>query len=130
VRQEITPVDVLPGQQVSIRLRLTNASTDDVTGIILTNPLDPALKPLEVRATQGAARVQGQSVLIDLGTVDVGQTAVVMIRARVAPDAQAGQIILNQATAYFDGGQTSSDAAAAGLPPSELPATGQDRRGP
>jgi hypothetical protein len=85
-----------------------------------------ALQPLELRATQGAARVRGQSILVDLGFIEAGQTVVLIIRARVSSDTEAGNVILSQATVYFDAGQLRSDVAAAGLPPSVLPATGQD----
>jgi hypothetical protein len=130
VRQELSPVDVLPDEELSLWLHVTNSSVDEVRGIILSDQLAPSLQALEVRATQGAARVQGQSVLVDVGTMEAGQTVVAIIRARVLPDVEPGEVIFNQATAYFDGGQAVSDIAAAALPPDELPATGQNRRLP
>jgi hypothetical protein len=121
------PPDVLPGEELDVRLQIRNAATEATRGVLLSDALDAALQPLEVRASQGAVRVQGQSVVVDLGTVEAGQTVLVLIRARVDPGAAPGQIILNEASLFFDGGQTRSNTAAAGLPPSELPATG---RGP
>ncbi len=130
VEQEIAPQDVTPGQTMNIRLVVTNTLAEPVTSILLLDRLDPGLQPLEVRASQGAARVQGQVVLVDVGTMEAGQIALVVIAARVDPGARNGQIILNQATVEFDGGQASSAVGAAGLPPAELPATGRDRRAP
>lgn len=130
VAQEITPQDVMPGQMMNIRLVVTNTMAESVTGILLLDHLDPGLRPLEIRASQGAARVQGQVVLVDVGTMEAGQVVLVLIAARVDPGARNGQIILNQATVDFDGGQASSEIEAAGLPPAELPATGRNRRAP
>lgn len=124
------PHDLLPGEELQFRLWLTNTSAVAITGLIVADPLDPALELLEVRATQGAAEVRDHLLTLDLGTLDAGQTALVLLRTRVTAQARPGQIVLNQATAYFDGGQATSNVAAAGLPPDELPATGRDRRGP
>jgi type VI protein secretion system component VasA len=120
----------MAGEETMIRVQITNTSSDLLSDVLFSDALDPALHPLEVRATQGAARVEGQSVIVDMGTLEAGQTAVVIIGVRVISEAQAGQIILNQATIYFGGDQIISDVSAAGLPPSELPATGQDTTRP
>jgi hypothetical protein len=123
--QEMLPPDVLPSQEIDVRLQIRNAATEATRGVLLSDELDAALQPLEVRASQGAVRVQGQSVVVDLGTVEAGQTVLVLIRARVDPGAAPGQIILNEASLFFDGGRTRSNTAAVGLPPGELPATGR-----
>jgi uncharacterized repeat protein (TIGR01451 family) len=127
---EIAPQAVLPGDEVQLKLRLTNTATDAVAGIGVLDAVDAALQPVAVSATQGAVRVQGQSVFVDVGTMEAGQTALIIIRAEVDSEAQVGQIILNQAVAQFDGGQATSEVVAAGLPPSDFPATGHDRRQP
>ncbi len=124
------PHDVLPGDELQFRLWLTNTSAVAITGLIVADPLDPAMELLEVRATQGAADLRDHLLTLDLGTLDAGQRVLVLLRSRVSPQARPGQIVLNQVTAYFDGGQVTSNVAAAGLPPDELPATGQERRGP
>ena len=125
VSQEMVPSDVLPDQEIQVRLQIQNRTTEVIHGVLLSDELDAAVQPLEVAASQGAARVQGQSIVVDLGAVEAGQTVLVLIRARVAPDAGSGRIILNQARVLFDGGQARSNVAAAALPPSELPATGR-----
>ena len=130
VHQEMAPQDVVPGQTIVIRLNVTNTSAQEVMGVLLTDRLDPGLQALEVKATQGAVRVQGQLVLIDMGTIEAGQTILAIIAARVDPGARNGQILLNQAAVDFYGGQASSEVAAAGLAPVELPATGRDGRAP
>jgi hypothetical protein len=68
--------------------------------------------------------------MVHLGTLESGQAALLVLRARVGTDAKPGQIILNQVTAFFDGGQAVSNVVAAGLPPDHLPATGLERREP
>jgi len=124
------PHDLLPGEELRFQLWLTNSSAVAVTGLIVADPLDPALELVEVRATQGAAEVRDHLLTLDLGTLDAGQRALVLLRTRLSDQARPGQIILNQVTAYFDGGQTASNVVAAGLPPDELPATGAEWRRP
>ncbi|GEM_PF-2491441 len=125
-----TPHDLLPGEELRFQLWLTNTSAVAVTGLIVADPLDPALELVEVRATQGAAEVQDHLLTLDLGTLDAGQRALVLLRTRLSNQARPGQVILNQVTAYFDGGQIASNVVAAGLPPDELPATGAEWRRP
>jgi hypothetical protein len=123
----IAPVDIMADEEISFRFQVTNTTNDEVRDVIFANPLSAKLRPLEVRSTQGAARVEGQFVIVDLGRIEADQTVLVILRAKVVPDAEAGQVIVNQATVHFDGGQVGSEVAAAGLPPDRLPATGQDR---
>ena len=130
VRQVMTPQDVMPGQTVSIQVMVTNTMEEDAVNVLLLDGLDPALQPVSVKATQGAARVEGQSVLIDVGTMEAGQSILAIIETRVEPLSRNGQIILNQATVEYAGGQADSEVAAVGLPPTDLPATGRNRRAP
>ena len=127
---EIEPQDILPEEELEFSLWLTNVTTSAVTGIILTDRLDPALHLLEVGATQGVAELRDATLMVHLGTLEAGQAALLVLRARVGAEAQPGQIILNQVTAFFDGGQVVSNVVAAGLPPDRLPGTGQERRVP
>jgi uncharacterized repeat protein (TIGR01451 family) len=127
---KVEPQDVLPEEELEFSLWLTNVTTSAVTGIVLTDPLDPALRLLEVSATQGAAELRDTTLIVHFGTLEAGQAALLVLRARVDAEAQPGQIILNQVTAFFDGGQVESNVAAAGLPPDRLPATGLQRREP
>lgn len=120
------PHDLLPGDELQFRLWLTNTSPIAITGLLVADPLDPALELLEVRATQGAADLRERLLTLDLGTLDAGQMALVLLRTRVSDRAQSGQIVLNQVTVYFNGGQVTSNVAVAALPPDELPATGTE----
>jgi len=130
VTAELSRQDVLPGDELQIRLWLNNDSSAAVTGVILTDLLDPSLVLLRVSATQGAVEVQGQSIVLRMGALEPGQSSLVLLDVRVGDQVQPGQIILNQAIAYWNNGQVSSNVVAAGLPPDRLPATGADRRGP
>jgi uncharacterized repeat protein (TIGR01451 family) len=122
--------DVLPQEELEFSLWVTNATTSAVTGIVLTDLLDPALHLLQVSATQGVAELRDATLMVHLDTLEPGQAALLVLRARVGTDAKPGQIILNQFTAFFDGGQVVSNVVAAGLPPDQLPATGLERREP
>jgi uncharacterized repeat protein (TIGR01451 family) len=128
--QQVSPPDVLPGEEIQFTLWLTNTSSGAIQELVLVDPLDPLLLPLEVRATQGGVELQGATLVLHLGTLEAGQTALIVVRARIAAGAQPGQILLNQFTATYEGGELRSNIAAAGLPPDRLPATGQDGRGP
>lgn len=130
LRKAVSPRDVLPGEELQSSLWITNTSAAAVTGIVVFDSIDPALHLLEISATQGAAEVNDRSILVNLGVLETGQTALVIVRTRVDLEARNGQVLLNQATVYYDGGQASSNVVAAGLPPIELPATGQSGRGP
>ncbi len=127
---KVEPQDILPEEELEFTLWLTNVAASAVTGIVLTDPLDRALRLLEVSATQGAAELRDATLMVHLGTLEAGQAALLVMRARVSSEAQPGQIILNQVTAFFDGGQVLSNVVAAGLPPDRLPATGLERREP
>ena len=118
----------MPGQAVSIQVMVTNTMEEDAMSLLFLDRLDAGLRPTGVKATQGSARVQGQFALIDMGTIEAGQTILAIIEARVDPGAQNGQIILNQATVEYEGGQASSEDSAVGLPPTDLPATGRDQK--
>jgi uncharacterized repeat protein (TIGR01451 family) len=127
---KVEPQDILPEEEIEFSLQITNATASAVTGIVLTDRLDPALHLLEVGATQGAAELKDATLTVHLGTLEAGQAALLVFRARVGAETGPGQIILNQVTAFFDGGQGVSNVVAAGLPPDRLPATGLERRAP
>jgi len=125
---QISRPDVLPGEEVQFSLYLTNTSPTALRDVALVAPIDPALLPLELLATQGTAEFKAGSALVYLYTLEAGQTAQIILRARVAEEAQPGQILLLQFTARFAGNQVQSNVVAAALPPDELPPTGDDRR--
>jgi len=126
--KQVSWADALPGEEIEYSLLVETTTASDVTGIVIADQLDPALEPISVSATQGAAVVQGSSIRVHLGDLPAGRSALVLIRAQVRAEARPGQIILNQAFARFDGGQSSSNTVAAGLPPVGLPQTGASRR--
>jgi hypothetical protein len=120
----------LPGEEIQITVHVSNTSQTVVTGISLAAPLDPGLHLREILATHGAAEVKDGSVVIYLGSLEAGHTALVILRSRVSAQVRSGQIILSQFTAFHDDGEMRSNIVAAGLPPDVLPATGRDGRGP
>ncbi len=130
VTKEASPSDVLAGDEAVFRIRLSNDHETAVTGIVVADSLDPALEPQQVSATQGFAEVDGQSLAIHIGTLESGESAVIVIRTRVRASAQQGQVILNWAIAYHDTGQTVSNTVAIALPPNRLPDTGAIGRRP
>ena len=130
LRQTVSHHDVLPGEELEFSFWLTNTSTVAITGIVLVDALDSLLAPLEVQATQGAVRFEKGTAFVHLGALQPSQSALVVLRARVGAEAQAGHIVLNQFMANFDQGGTSSNVVSVALPPDALPATGRAGRGP
>jgi hypothetical protein len=120
----------MPGQEIEISLWITNTSAAAITGIVIAVPFDPEVQPYAVSAMQGAVEVQDHTLLANLGTLERGQTSLIVARVHVRPEAPPGKVILHQATAFHASGRTVSNISEVGLPPNELPATGHDWRGP
>lgn len=125
-REEVSHQDVLPGDQVVYKLWLSNDTDTAVTGLVVMDRLDAALRPIEVSATQGTAKVEGQVLALSMGVLEPKQAAAVVIHTVVRSSVSAGYVIVNQAIAYHDTGQVFSNLVPIALPPDRLPATGHD----
>jgi len=128
--QTVSRADVLPGEEVTLSLQATNTSSQAMLSLILVAPLDPLLQPLAVSGMQGSVERQGQALSIHLGALEAGQSVKVAVRVRVSVDAPPGRIFVHQFSAFYLGGEASSNAVGFGLPPEELPPTGKSGRTP
>jgi len=129
-RAEVSRQDVLPGEEIQYAIWVANAGVLPATSVILQDTISPGLELLRVSATQGVADVQGQTVTLRIGIIEPGQTVLALFDLRVGRSAVAGQVFLQQAVAFFDGGRARCNVVAAGMPPDHLPPTGAERRQP
>jgi uncharacterized repeat protein (TIGR01451 family) len=125
---EVSREDVLPGEQIQYSIQVT--ADVPLTSVVVQDELNPGLELLRVSATQGSVDVRGQTVTLSLGILEPGLTAMAVLDVRVSASAVAGQVFVQQAVLFFDGGQVRCNAVAVGSPPDHLPATGADGRQP
>jgi uncharacterized repeat protein (TIGR01451 family) len=130
VTQEVSHADVLPGEEIQYTFRVANTGTGPATGLLLRDPLGPGLELIRVSATQGSAKVNDRALVLYLGILESNQTALVVLDVRVAAAGEPGQVLLNQATAFYGGEQALSNVVAVAFPPGSLPATGANWRLP
>ena len=122
--------DVLPGEGVEYALLITNRGSAAAASVILWYVTAPGTELVRVSATQGAVDVQAGQVTLRLGFVESAQSVLAILDLRAHASAMPGQVFLQQATIYFDGGQAQCNVVAFGTRPDRLPATGAARRLP
>ncbi len=127
LQQTVDRVAARPGEVLTYTLRLANRGEVAAGGLILIDELDPALSLLRVEATQGRAQVDGQRLVLEIGTLLPGGAASVVLRAQVDWQAQAGLVIVNWAQVRWGQAVIHSNETAVALPPAVLPATGAAR---
>ncbi len=127
---EIGRADVLPGEDVEYALLITNTGSAEAASVILQDATAPGIELVRVSATQGAVDVQAGLVTLRLGFVEPGQSVLAILDLRAHASALPGQVFLQQAVVYYDGGQAQCNVVAFGTRPDHLPATGASRRLP
>jgi hypothetical protein len=115
---------VVPGQQVLLRLSVTNGGAEVLPNALICNPLDPALLAGTPAASQGQARLESQGLIAELGDLAAGATARVELSLTVPADQPLGTVIEDQAWLFFDGQRASTSLWTWALPPAWLPPTG------
>lgn len=90
-----------PGDVVTYTIAFTNAGNADATGVVVRDPIDPAL--VVVTPGQGGTLVGGEVVWDSIGTpelatVTVGETITLTVTATIGSPLDDGTPILNQAT--------------------------------
>lgn len=84
------PAAAIGGQRITYLITVVNAGPDAATNVIVTDALPAALTVESLAVSQGAC-AQAASVVCQLGTLDVGGSAIVTIVARVGGG--AGEIV-------------------------------------
>ena len=118
---------VVPGQTVTQRLLVRNTGTSPLSGVLICNPLDPALVPGQPQATQGQARIEPEGLWVELPDgLGAGQTVQVELNLTIPADYPLGGVIESQAWLLWSNGQrASTDLLTWALPPAYLPPTGK-----
>jgi uncharacterized repeat protein (TIGR01451 family) len=129
-RAEVSREDALPGEEIQYAISVEAAGAGAAGSVIVQDEIAPGIELLQVSATQGSVEVQGQLVKLSMGTIEPGQTVLAILGLRVSRSTPAGQVFVQQATAYFTGGQSLCTVVVFGTPPDHLPPTGADRRQP
>ncbi len=92
------PTVVLPGQNVTFTLVVTNHSTDAGSGVVVTDTLPPGLEFVSCTSTGGGICAgSGNNRSVSFATVAPGASATVTIVAKMVA-VTPGQVILNTAT--------------------------------
>lgn len=113
-----------PGDTVTFTLRVTNKGTVVATNVIITDPIEDYLSIKDITASRGAVKIEGNTIVVNVGTLPPGEEVMIIILTSVKDGVAAGTIIHNQAWLAFDGGTRQSEIVAVGLPPAELPPVG------
>ena len=117
---------VVPGQSLTLTLLVTNGTDTALSGLLICNPLDPALERGEPTVASGQATTQlvAEGLVVQAVTLAPGRTVRVTLDLRVPSDHPLGGVIENQAWLFVEGQRASSDLLTWALPPAWLPPTG------
>jgi uncharacterized repeat protein (TIGR01451 family) len=91
------PTEVLPGDEVTFTLEVTNRGQESAVGVVVTDEISEYLEILEVTTTQGTVTIEGQTVTVEVGVVGPDFVVEIVIRARVRDDTPAPMEIENVA---------------------------------
>lgn len=116
---------VVPGQIVTVRLIAENKGTAKLPGVVICDPLDPALISGQPQTSQGAARLEAQGLYVELGDLPAGGRAEVTLELQIPADYPLGRVLENQAWLFSGGSRASTGLQSWALPPAYLPPTGQ-----
>ena len=83
------PPEVLPGDEVTFTLEVTNHGRESAVGVVVTDEISEYLEILEVTTTQGTVTIEGQTVTVDVGVVGPDFVVEIVIRTRVRDDTPA-----------------------------------------
>jgi len=83
------PSEVLPGDEVTFTLEVTNRGQESAVGVVVTDEISEYLEILEVTTTQGTVTIEGQTVTVDIGVVGPDFVVEIVIRTRVRDDTPA-----------------------------------------
>lgn len=116
---------VVPGQIVAVRLIAENKGSAALLGVVICDPLEPALIPGQPQTSQGAARLEAQGLYVELGDLPAGGRAEVTLELQIPTDYPLGRVVENQAWLFSGGSRASTGLQSWALPPAYLPPTGQ-----
>jgi uncharacterized repeat protein (TIGR01451 family) len=81
ISKSAAPVTVVPGEQVTYSLTVTNQGPSEAAGVVVTDALPAGLNYVSGSTSQGTVAHAGGTVTANLGVLAAGQTATVTIVA-------------------------------------------------
>jgi uncharacterized repeat protein (TIGR01451 family) len=90
-----------PGSEVVYTIRATNRLAHDISQVLVTDYLPTGLVPVEATVSHSTVEIWNNLVIADIGEMAVGDTAVVIIEARIEDNVMPGTIIQNRASFIY-----------------------------
>jgi uncharacterized repeat protein (TIGR01451 family) len=115
---------VEPGAELTFTLQLTNPGPQGLQDVLIEDILPDALLLLDVAAYGGEPEVSGNRFSVLLDRLAPGLPVIITVRAQVASDTAAGAVIDHQPTVTVAGLEQRWPLLSVGLPPTQLPPTG------
>ena len=113
-----SPLSAMVGEQVTYTIVISNPHDQTLNNIVVNDPIPSIFDVVNVMTTRGTSTVSGQTVTVDIGTLQSGEQATITVVVRGNATAQPG-LVCNTATA----GNTQAEGCVT-LLPNLLPATG------
>jgi len=80
------PENALPGERVTFTLEVTNRGQHAAVDVVVTDQVSSYLEILDVTTTQGTVTVEGQNVIVQIGTVGPDFVVEIVIQTVVRLD--------------------------------------------
>jgi uncharacterized repeat protein (TIGR01451 family) len=90
-----------PGSVVVYTIRATNSLPYGISQALVTDHLPTGLVPVEATVSHSTVEIWDNLVVADIGEMAVGDTAVVIIEARIEDDVMPGTVIQNRASFIY-----------------------------
>jgi uncharacterized repeat protein (TIGR01451 family) len=90
-----------PGSVVVYTIRATNRLDHGISQVLVTDYLPTGLVPVEATVSHSTVEMWDNLVIADIGEMAVGDTAVVIIKARIEDNVLPGTVIQNRASFIY-----------------------------
>ena len=90
-----------PGSVVVYTIRATNRLAHGISQVLVTDYLPTGLVPVEATVSHSTVEIWNNLVIADIGEMAVGDTAVVIIEARIEDNVMPGTVIQNRASFIY-----------------------------
>jgi uncharacterized repeat protein (TIGR01451 family) len=97
----IEPEVAGPGSVVVYTIRATNRLAHGISQVLVTDYLPTGLVPVEATVSHSTVEIWNNLVIADIGEMAVGDTAVVIIEARIEDNVMPGTVIQNRASFIY-----------------------------
>ena len=121
------PAEGAPGDDVLFTLWITNRGNTAAQDVVVTDEIEEYLDILDATTNYGTVTVEGQLVTVNIGTLDAGQTVIVLISARINDLAPPNTSIENLAILTSSNSETVTSNIVTVDVPGGLPVTGATR---